>query len=117
MKQTIDLMRPRYKVIADYPESIHEVGDILSGASYEKHALYKDKYPHLFKKLEWWEERPESEMPEYLKGRKGGVSKVLFYHMGSASATLDYQGTMPMPLELLQPATEAEYQNYLKSKS
>ncbi len=29
------------------------------------------KFPHLFQPLEWWEERHETEMPEYVKGKKG----------------------------------------------
>lgn len=62
------LMQPRWKVLADYPQSVYTVGEIL---------FYKDvtssigaffrEYPHLFKKLEWWEERKVEDMPMYLK--------------------------------------------------
>jgi len=62
-----DLLRPRYKVIADYPDNEFEVGEILPDdvVSNEEDEILK--YPHLFKKLEWWEERQISEMPEYVK--------------------------------------------------
>jgi hypothetical protein len=60
-----DLLKPRYKVVADYPDSIFKIGGILIQG--EKDLTEAAKYPHLFKKLEWWEEREEKDMPEYLK--------------------------------------------------
>jgi hypothetical protein len=68
------LMQPRYKVIADYPKSIHPVGTIIDAGWQSEDLLYCDwdgprcrDFPHLFKKLEWWEEREEKDMPEYVK--------------------------------------------------
>lgn len=62
------LLEPRYKVIADYPKSIHSVGDVINAALHGG-LLYCDTngpkmadYPHLFKKLEWWEERSKEEL-------------------------------------------------------
>ena len=71
------LLAPRYKVIADYPFCSCNIGDIIP--CYESAVfwgiecndtsgkVYMSDYPHLFKKLEWWEERKIEEMPEYVK--------------------------------------------------
>ena len=71
-----ELLKPRYKVIADFPLSSCSIGQILSvenegdfiavihGGAWKTDI---SRYPHLFRKLEWWEEREEKDMPEYLK--------------------------------------------------
>lgn len=69
-----ELLKPRYKVIADYPNSEFPVGII----AYKYYAewvflngivstIHLPAYPNIFKKLEWWEEREEKDMPEYVK--------------------------------------------------
>jgi hypothetical protein len=72
-----ELLRPRYKVIADYPNGAYEIGAVIE--TYESamaRALNLENedckiclldYPALFKKLEWWEERKPEDLPEYLK--------------------------------------------------
>jgi hypothetical protein len=71
------LLIPRYRVIADYPCSEFLVGDIFifdDSESYDnlydsKNGVFintVEKYPHLFKKLEWWEERKISELPKHI---------------------------------------------------
>lgn len=83
-----DLMINRYKVIADYPESKYQVGFILTqiaGVTYRVNdspfptAINNiDKYPHLFRKLAWYEEGDVKDMPEYVKEDKTGkVYKLL----------------------------------------
>ena len=74
---TEELLKPRYKVIADYPNCTFSVGQVLVQDDKEEtdfwtgDQLYTDRYPkqypHLFKKLEWWEERKPEDMPEYVK--------------------------------------------------
>lgn len=64
---TKELLRPRYKVIADYPQSIYEVGYVIelyhkTNPVVEGQKGFYDMYPHLFKKLEWWEERTAEEI-------------------------------------------------------
>lgn len=68
-----DLLKPRFEVIADYPDNEWDVGDIIdkdwahTGAD-DITVLWKiSDFPHLFRKLNWWEKREESEMPIYLK--------------------------------------------------
>lgn len=66
-----ELLKPRYKVIADYPGNVQPIGHICSVVGDMASIIYwcnqKDNYPHLFKKLEWWEERKLKEMPEFVK--------------------------------------------------
>lgn len=75
-----ELMKPRYRVLTDWPRSEFEVGEILTMIQTKSHehlwngnpAKYItvkecDQYPHLFKKMNWWEEREEKDMPEYVK--------------------------------------------------
>lgn len=81
-----ELKQPRYKVIADYPGNPFPVGTILipdlshgelyspiAGYSLSAQRIYeKDahKYSHLIEKLEWWEDRADDEMPEYVRFTK-----------------------------------------------
>lgn len=70
-----DLLTPRYKIIADYPNNTVRIGDICHivndfgqfSFGYPLHQKTLDSYHYLFKKLEWWEERKIEEMPKYLK--------------------------------------------------
>lgn len=78
------LLRPRYKVIADWPGVAGKVcvGDIfdpdpedegmfwINGEPFQEDKL-KD-YPHLFQKMEWHEDRAEGELPQYVKNKETG---------------------------------------------
>ncbi|MBP7512576.1 MAG: hypothetical protein KA981_11640 [Bacteroidia bacterium] len=75
-EQVEKLLQPRYKVIATYPKCHWSVGKVLTADSegwfeveldWRVELEYMDAFPHLFRKLEWWEEREVSEMPEYVK--------------------------------------------------
>lgn len=65
----VELLKSRWKVIADYPGSDYHIGEILdrdwgwvgNDEVGFKHDL--SHYPHLFKKLQWWEDRKPEEMP------------------------------------------------------
>jgi hypothetical protein len=65
-----ELMNPRFEIIADYPESFSKVGDVIECPNFE-HDFTKmfwigrnEKYPHLFRKMNWWEKRKANEMPK-----------------------------------------------------
>lgn len=72
-----ELLKPRFKVIANYPCSMHKLGDVIetyeSAMSYaveiddvsEKVCLLD--YPQIFKKMHWWEERTVEQMPKRVK--------------------------------------------------
>lgn len=79
-----ELMKPRYKVIADYPGCPFKVGQVLekvktvSGKWFVRGMFYQpDDYPANFKKMQWWEERKPDDMPEYIKfAHSGAVYKI-----------------------------------------
>lgn len=127
-----DLLKPRYKVIADFPMSICKVGEILEPqgkyfpvieGGYWNIEIYK--YPHLFKKLEWWEEREESDMPEYVKV----IAEVPYWRIRKDTIhplrrIYNYKGNWVVDLKnkentsfkwikisFVQPATKEEFEN------
>jgi len=101
-----ELLMPRYKVIADYPSSPYYVGEIKDRLG-DNVAAHFAKYPHLFRKLNWWEERKVEDMPEYVK-----------YHNGSISLlTKDMIDAGGIVLEDYLPTTEQQYNDYINSKS
>lgn len=72
-----ELMMPRFKVIADYPDSQLTVGAVYyaDGGIAEGQTVVSnpDNYPHLFKKLQWHEERKPEDMPMFLKRHTGNA--------------------------------------------
>lgn len=71
-----ELLKPRFELIAEFPNNHYgKVGTILDRdwAKYpnddetEKAIWRISDFPHLFRKLNWWEHRKESEMPKKLK--------------------------------------------------
>jgi hypothetical protein len=84
-----ELLKPRYKVMANYPYTPFGIGDIITlkdeqeqvclinhqhidefGVRKNANSIFSiyelNNYPHLFKPLHWWEERELSELPEYI---------------------------------------------------
>lgn len=135
-----DLMNPRYKIIADYPGCSFPLGEILipdkAGELYSITAGYswsvtrimeKDvrKFPHLVKPLQWWEERSESEMPEYIrinqtwvvKAKKHYVAHPRYGEKGKWFEAADSSAIEPFYAysSVSGPATETEYNDYLQS--
>jgi hypothetical protein len=112
-----DLMKPRYKVIADYPGCPFKVGEILqktkymSGKEFVRGMLHQpDDYPANFQRLEWWQDRAETDPPEYVK-RKGIVYKVDRWSKSFQNIHWlgCYVSNSYMPCEELTPATETDY--------
>lgn len=121
---TEELLKPRYKVIADYPKSLYEVGTILNAGWRSEDCIYCDTegprwrhYPHLFKPIEWWEERKPEDMPEYVKGNVGSFFRVmkvahpnqnfrLFHIEDEIEHRFAYKGQY-------EPATKEDYETYL----
>jgi|SRR6185503_12035353 len=135
-KKVEDLLKPRYKVIADYPFCPFEVGEILyehEGKFYVytdsgRYPINPNAFPAIFKELMWWEERKESEMPGYLKWN-GNIYKVARINQKQNSGWCNYSvyiidkkgietNVFREPLRALYydkesfyPATEQEYLN------
>lgn len=136
-----ELLKPRYKVIADYPVYIggmykHKIGDIIMFDDNYSVFLWKEsgsdgtmcseehfqKYPAIFRELEWWEEREIEEMPKYVlftKSTNKEVWKVVRWEetkvFGSVFWTEeDGHKSRNITSECaVLPATEEEYLNYL----
>lgn len=139
-----ELLKPRYKVIADYPGSPFYVNSILDiqvttqgEAVHEwydsegKNIMYQtqlDEMPYLFKLLEWWEERELADFSElkYVTWVPGmwpdpevyKISGVEFDRIGLKGVVID-KGTMPHAFYKnykFLPATEEEYSTYINKK-
>lgn len=127
------LLIDRYEVVADYPGSCFEQGDIIqlkevypySGHSYIFNDntvvafLWFDKYPHLFRKLHWAEKREISELTEYVKVINGSVRKVISYDFKENTIIIDKGARLTLTSFLSNkfPATLEDYltfQNSLK---
>ena len=74
-----ELMIPRFEIIAEYPNCEFKNGEIISRVKYATNDIYHtdenppvggldlseiEKYPHLFRKMNWWEDRKAEEMPK-----------------------------------------------------
>ncbi len=132
-----ELLKPRYKVIADYPEIERHnirIGDVIT---ISESAMYADKtqdgtpvvaidheiFPAVFRRLEWWEDRDVKDMPQYLKSNlddKGWagnfvVEKVNEFHGDNNEyVAIDRDETLQYCTSWYLPATEAEYLNQPK---
>lgn len=146
-KPTVEeLLKPRYKVIADWPARQFFIGSILhvheplpdgrlrifidhEPEGQKEWYLWNtgkigeiDKYPHLFKKLEWWQEREESEMPEYVKWvanchEKGMIEPVTKWHQRAKHWAADVKSQInSIRAEYFMPATHEEYLAYINSQ-
>lgn len=122
-----ELMKPRVKIIAPWPHAgPFKVGDILMqfhpevdiwrtcvNGIWSKSTIHDvSKYPHLFKRLEWWEDRKPEEMPEYVKDKYNQVHKVTSVERIGANLEKGFYAHW----KNVQPATLAEYQQYINSK-
>jgi hypothetical protein len=127
-----ELLKPRYKVIADYPNQWHRTGAIITDLFYDDQ--YKDEswfaqYPAIFQRLEWWQEISESEMPEYLKiteiingqNHIGKIFRTIPGHLragypGFANDSLGRISSFDnIRLDCFLPATEQDYLAYIST--
>lgn len=139
------LLNDRYKLEVNYPNSELDDGAILHKHTFnngnycyvtnqEVLLLGKSKrfgevegFPKLFCKLEWWEEREEKDMPEYLKlvfnNRIQYVHKIISWEGENyrGQPLYNYINKVGSPqiacISELIPATEAEYANYLNTQN
>lgn len=135
-----ELMLPRWKVIADFPTYIEptncEIGNILTAFQVGKTdndwfiSLGSDwwerpkLYPAIFKKLEWWEERDEKDMPMFVKfiefDNRSVMIPGIVGHIYNNSDDPDRdcrfiiteKRGIKFQLKKVIPATKEEYDNY-----
>lgn len=132
-----ELMKPRKRIIALWPGSMFNVGNILyydderieagywyslteSGVKF--YVTDPHLYPHLFKPLAWYEDREASEMPEYVKEIDNKYHKVKyseefgFLYMEAFDGVVKSNwAVVPNVMCFFEPATEADYLSYIKS--
>lgn len=135
-----ELLKPRYKATADYPNTGFKENEVFvtvmgnSGKQCvhrnitynEEVAIYPADYPHLFKELEWWEERTAKDMPEYMKCKssvhpKGIVWRVRQWAINTATffahgEDAGFGHCVFTQSDILLPATKEDYDNYINSK-
>ena len=129
-----DLTPPRYLVIADYPNSHYEIGQIIElsvpkdAGGWDMVTLANNeeimpKYPHLFRLLHWWEYRDEKEMPEYVRFESLlGIEKPSYEHIVAWDMNNE-NGFIAINKDVrkfhhnaITPATLNEYNEYIKNK-
>lgn len=130
-----ELLIPRVLVVAGWPKGNFIPGNILT-----KHGvdLYKgidrlaepeifedweiEMFPHLFRKLHWWEFRDVSVMPEYIKVNVNGIrlpyKAILKANWVIECNEINHHGKDSSSEYWIEPscftpATEAEYNEYL----
>ena len=113
------LLKPRWKVIADFPDSDYKVGSI-EDRDWCKYVNSEDETegivwkisdcPHLFKELEWWEERTIEDLPDYVKYQKL-IYKATDKFLASVSCEKHPSDGIGLNADWgsCLPATEAEY--------
>jgi hypothetical protein len=113
-----NLTQPRYLVIADYPDSLFQIGDISNAYVVLTKSLtfgYPEDYPHLFRLLHWSECLTDETIPQYVKNiQSKKIYRVRNFHKTDMKA-YDINGKF-MNLKLYLPATLNEYNEYIKNK-
>ena len=115
-----ELLQPRFKVIANFPDNTRNVGDIIYVEN-TKEKYWKENFekwlftfPHLFCKLEWWEDRKIEDLPKYLKD-KFDIFEVENYYFKNNFLRFDYwdEETQTEMFDFVsdyEPATKEEYE-------
>ncbi len=136
-----ELLKPRYKVIADYPKSEFRIGDILEAFPdpadkwlnlrlQRTHNVEAGMYPHLFQKLEWWMDRAIDDLMKVkfvkvikYKGywREGDIVPAEFDLIDFAEVKTNPLGYLLkynhyQPVFELEPATSDQYTSFINSK-
>lgn len=123
-----ELMKPRWKVIADFPyNQAFDVGEIVTGIKHWNydHQYYiaphpydifdPNDYPAIFKELDWWEERKEEDMPKFLKYGIN-IYPVFCYHDKTVSLIGKFPyGANMIDLRATLPSSKEEYEDYKES--
>ena len=118
------MSRTRYKIIADYPGRLEEIGSIINtydsamsyavgftgpgGETLEEKICLED-FPNLFNKLEWWEDLKKEELPQYIRINEDFVTKVGKHGCIRKFEFESRDTKYCYPYGICTPATEQEY--------
>lgn len=115
-----ELLKPRWKVIANFPYTYYKVGEIIGDTfrltceDYIKHNC--SEYPAIFQKLEWYEEKQLEQLPLYIrKTSTGDIYKVIDWFKPSTFVciSLNEDGNRYYQLaRWFEPATKQEYEEW-----
>lgn len=100
-----ELLNPRFEVIADYPNSNFKIGQVIECTDIFEEGFPSSwflPYPHLFRKMNWWECRTKEQMPKKLislaykdkpdfDASKEEVYNILEWNMKSLDGIVDYE--------------------------
>lgn len=127
MKKDVEhLLTTRFQVFADYPNSVYEIGDVIQGNCKQINGSYIvfNNYPHLFRKLQWFDGRTEAEMPKYIKSKNlnntSSYFKIEKWDMENLEGYLDITKNYICPLTRyipeynFEPCSEVEYLENVK---
>lgn len=119
------LLTPRYQVISPYPDMTRKVGDIavvdITKAQewIDSHCAFFERYPLLFKKLDWWDEIPVEQYPTYVKvmvksiggerDRHGKIYQVESFRTDLTIPCAAIDGGYYYGFDEIIPATEEEF--------
>lgn len=134
-----ELLKPRFKCIADFPGNewfevgeVYEVGfngvilkDEIRKWDKDNYIITQpEKYPAIFLKLNWWEERKLEDIPKYIKNddgiyelldvppeKRGSICKWIVKAQ-EEDAEFGVTDIYVLDNHML-PATEEEYLNYI----
>lgn len=110
---TEELLKPRYKVIADYPHSWFTIGEIIQDNFV---SLSLKLYPNIFKELKWWEKREVEDLPKYLK-IGDCIRKVIKWDLILDKVTVtNSKEDKTNYISLYEPSTEEEYLQFINQK-
>lgn len=125
-----DLLKEKFKVIAPIPWTHFRVGEIVSNESlrgYKENNVYATKmdlsnFPHLFKRMQWFEDRTEDQMPEFVRYQsKGEDARYIrvFKHFTNRDGAFNIYGFMFenefYSYKHCTPITEEEYFRAIKN--
>lgn len=121
-----NLLKQRWKVIATFPDSDFEVGSIqdrdwckyVNGEDTVDGVLWSiSDFPHLFRELEWWEERDIDDLPNFVKYQNliYKVKEKNLVSVRSEKHPLDGVG-LDVAWSNCLPATEEEYLSSIISR-
>lgn len=101
-----ELLKPRIFVQHTYPNAPFKTGEIITEPTDEQ-LKWVDEFNLLFRKLYWWENRKESEMPKFIKFQDGSIGEMTEHikiHLLKDTAYIRSIGIMP--------ATKEEFEKY-----
>src|ERR1044072_484053 len=109
------LLKPRYIVQKEYPDSPYPLLKIFTNPT-GKELKMVERYPKIFKKLDWWEYRNDYELPTYVRHGGSNVIYKATYPTPGSIYLEDIKGnSVNAAFTNLFPASLDEWEDYKES--